>query len=155
MSRFNAGLGNEYLWEKNEATPTFTTSYYGDVVNIGGGDGYGSYYANDFIVENGQFVLVNPKRYTFKYGTSFTSTLSGKYMMTQASGFGIRDTEMYYLEPSGSGQFTASGNAPRWKNVTIYRNPGMELTPVGYVNSSDSNAYPPAVSDGFTYNLLG
>ena len=51
--------------------------------------------------------------------------------------------------------FTAFDSNVRVSALTQYTDPGIKYTVIDYVNSPDHNAYPPAVSDGYTYMALG
>ena len=148
LSRFHKGLGNEYVWSKNEIVqvPTGDTNsnpgQSTDLDNL--------YYADTFTVSDDKFLLENAILFT--YNGSNLDTLKGKYLISGGS----TSTQMRYIPETATLTYH-SGKYFDASQCIIYQNPRMEndLKVVGYVNSPDPNAYPPSVSDGYTYMALG
>lgn len=166
LSRFHKGLGNEYVWEKSTSSVEYkytvinTAPYnaYTGATNQGGtvyipyGDGF-------TINSTNEFVLTNRQELVFAYnGNNQTklNILAGKYFFTGTGNSGIQSNVNITKCPIDStviieyGQFKMTkcevyGNGQAVTSKTVY----------GYVNSPDPNAYPPAVSDGYTYTALG
>ena len=168
LSRFQFGLGNEYVWAKRQELMVET--YYGLDVPTYFYIAYNRSSANvpfsDTVAFNddGSAYLVNPQTITLNNSNKATvaATLSGKYVdnTTIASGananivgifkFPINDTILYISDVGfflsscyngGTGKLMVKGV----KHSTL----------IGYVNSPNENAYPPTVSDGYTYTALG
>lgn len=166
MANFNArfdaiaalanGLGNEYVWEKQTASVSYdtitnhtdtndysvitkgsTTFVYGDTLE-------------EVFSGRGKTATVNPT------STSSLSFLIGKYFKTSSTGHGYTSTTDIYFAPSNAKVSLAySSNEYRILPLSQYVNPKVSYETIGYVNSPDQAAYPPAVSDGYTYTALG
>lgn len=147
LSRLHKGLGNEYVWKKGknvisytetEETPsTFSNStlYYLDAS------------AMESLKMSGSYVVVENYK-TLSPGDPL-DVLAGKYV----TGY-LYTTSFLYFYPDAtfSGSLGGTITASKGKKLT---DPKVENKTFGYVNSPDPNAYPPAVSDGFTYTALG
>lgn len=151
LSRFQSGLGNEYIWKKiktiSEEIPVYSTStdsnYYILSVNQTITCGTG------FHVENNKFVIDNPT--SIYLTTSNYNTVAGKYCLRDSG------TVVVY-SPLGSSLYVDDVYI---KSSFFYRyaspssTQSTKIENYGYVNSPNSDAYPPAVSDGYTYIPLG
>lgn len=157
LSRFHKGLGNEYVWEKTteENNPAYTVNH---TTNFGAAVmGATIYYADSFTIINNSFVLTNPQSFVWQSYTdvSVANVLRGKFATS-----GNSSTTMFanMFKPDSNATFSKGHDNILTVSATEYYNePHIEkvITSYGYVNSPDPNAYPPAVSDGYTYTALG
>lgn len=147
LSRFQNGLGNEYVWAKTretigmnaETTITLGTSAVHNTI----------YYSSNVEVLYGAVSLVNPSS-TNTAGeliTNGSSLLSGKYFRFGNNYESYTANTVYYVPV---GKTISEINSIEFVDakecyVVIENN--------GYVNDPDSNAYP--IDDGYTYTALG
>ena len=146
LSRFQSGLGNEYIWAKSQYQEIKTASS----LNFQGRESYEILCANQITIDSsGNISLSNPETYTFTQIHDNSSILKGKYVFYHPdSSHG--DDKIKYIDE------TAQINFSWGSTVTILVPSGgyivsSQLELVGYVNSPSPDAYPPAVSDGYTY----
>lgn len=167
LSRFNKGLGNEYVWAKNKIEEFEDRVELADVqifqypnnsyITIYTGTGYTN---NNSDVTNPYALtgVVSTDLYASTVGNS-TSIFLGKYISAESATWQISTLEkgVYYIPTDATFNFTQSGNSYSLtaSKVTAIRNHRFVTTKYGYVNSPNSNAYPPSVSDGYTYMPLG
>ena len=142
ISRFNIALGNEYLWAKYSIK---MVEQQGDEVTKEGSQsswgGMSVQYADSVSYSNGKAVLNNPRT-----GTLLVTDIYHKYIVCSKV-TGTNDV-VYITSYSSSGSRYFYG----YKPVSFVE----ELDSVmGYVNSPNADAYPPAVSDGYEYMPLG
>ena len=165
LSRFHKGLGNEYLWEKSKTEEEYKYTISKTSSNFQTGakpDGLITYipYGDGFTVNSdNQFVLTNRKELAFSYSNGNSSELNllaGKYYFVGSSTSGVLSKSQIVKCPVGSTVTTQNGDFVM-RNCDVYVDPFIlyNKTIYGYVNSPDHNAYPPAVSDGYTYTALG
>lgn len=156
------GLGNEYVWAK-----TVVTNNYGYkestnelAMSLEGSDGTITvHYGDTYSVNTDLTVTIpNEQTYTMAYGSdpSVMNVLKGKWWWSTQYGNSI----VYYLPSDAT--ITRSYVAESCYYYTSVKQTERRdfyvipvSTTVGYVNSPDQNAYPPAVSDGYTYTPLG
>ena len=167
LSRFNKGLGNEYVWAKNKIEEFEDRVELADVqifqypnnsyITIYTGTGY----INNNSDVNNPYALtgvVSTDLYAQTVGNS-TSIFLGKYISAGSATWEISSLEkgVYYVPTDATFNFTTSGNSYSLtaSKVTAIRNHRFVTTKYGYVNSPNSNAYPPSVPDGYTYAPLG
>ena len=146
LSRFQNGLGNEYVWAK---TKTETEQHYTEVYDSGdvtNDKNTTIYYADSFHVEGTVFVLDNPL--TLQLTASTAATLRGKYVITGAAS----GANMY--KPALDATISGTSSI-KIISITRYSNPYTTKKEVvyGYVNSPDPNAYP--IDDDYIYMALG
>lgn len=153
LSRFNSGLGNEYVWAKNIGKDVWTETPSTEVTNQFA-VGQRAYIADSVRNKNGNFELINPVLVTFTHDVNPTLVLRGKYAFPENPMVTVWSKATYFTENA----------SPYWNNAFVSCSKGTVVyctniktveEPVGYVNSPDPNAYPPAVSDGYTYTALG
>lgn len=157
LSRFQFGLGNEYLWAKYQETDTLEPLVYGQKTLAWNSTTPFSRtitYSDSYKLDsNHNVILAEPKSTISISNTSYASAasvLAGKYYTTPDK------SGVYLAAESITVSYTLVNTNP-----TILISSAAEVknvhatTFVGYVNSPDANAYPPAVSDGYTYNALG
>ncbi len=170
LSRFQGGLGNEYVWAKTKTEIIEQEDSLSNVTFWSGNSGtqYTLYYADSVTKQsNGTYVLNSPASAEFyaQSGSSYANNFKGKYVCAKV-GYGATsinspnadgvyyipaDAAIRFVDPypsSGPYSFVASSA------IHLYGYKEAEVS-YGYVNSPDSNAYPPAVSDGYTYTALG
>lgn len=157
LGRLNSGLGNEYLWEKGSPFASDTI----DLKNVDIADpnlGEPIKIAERVsISDDGVISLVNPteQRMDGAFRDAVIkkpSILHGKYIQLQPSLYStykgvicrVTDTAYFYA----NGRFLA----PYEKSVYTV---GINTSLVGYVNSPDSEKYPPDQPDGYVYTKLG
>lgn len=142
LSRFHKGLGNEFIWSRSSAVINKASVAY---VTLGTTTQGNTIYYSDTVAVNGStIVLQNPSSVNSQSMTAGDSTLSGKYFYISTSASSI-----YYVDSSAT--MERSGTSYLIKAAAC----SATITPAGYVNSPNDDAYPPAVSDGYTYRLLG
>lgn len=148
LSRFHSELGNEYVWEKYTSETVETYDIETSGVRQVNTDASNFYYSASFHITDGLFVLDNPSKISWVYPDDL-SDLVGKYCIS--GGTNTSGDTMYLIDSSIHVSGTSIYcNAPtRYSN--IHDEEVCEL--VGYVNSSDPNAYP--IDDGFIYTALG
>lgn len=155
LSRFQRGLGNEYIWAKeqwNWEVVKSNSTY--SLILVQSGNTSRTYvrYSDDIILDSdGNISLAEPITQIYPtYNSAGSLQLDNKYV--QLSSFSYADAEVQPVRFSDGVTFV-SGNTYRltYRIVdALYRR-----TLFGYVNSPSPDAYPPAVSDGYTYNPLG
>lgn len=150
LSRFQNGLGNEYVWAK---IAVGTKTVY-DVSNISQqqltSPTKAFYYSSSFHIEGNLFVLDNPTSVAWPYSSIDVSVLTGKYCMT---GGKTSNESMFFLRNGAtkveSNFYSSTSGSDFYQNIREVESSEV----VGYVNSPDPNAYP--VDDGYTYTALG
>ena len=166
LSRFQSGLGNEYVWAKiseqiqneyDEGTTTGLISFSaisGRTVTFVYGD---TYSVND----DGIHTTINqPDEITVNVNSpaSIFDGMKGKWWSYKD--YGNTNQTVYYLPTSATITRDTSAGYPNYKSnesMTV-RSSFHNVTTkkiIGYVNSPSPDAYPPAVDDGYTYTPLG
>lgn len=162
LSRFQNGLGNEYVWAKTGVIPvpqkgsSDTTTYL--IATSSPVETNVVQYSDGVEVVDGVVRLKNPATLDLSYNNyTAANILIGKYFIPSQAA-----TENY--GESYSVHFCESGSVERgtisgfyYVHITNGVQYKMAVTEtvsvVGYVNSPDPNAYP--VDDGYTYTALG
>lgn len=155
LSRFQKGLGNEYIWAKeqwNWEVVKSNSTYSQILVKSGNTNRTYVRYSDDIILDSdGNISLAEPITQIYPtYNSAGSLQLDNKYV--QLSSFSYADAEVQPVRFSDGVTFV-SGDTYRltYRIVdALYRR-----TLFGYVNSPSPDAYPPVVSDGYTYNPLG
>lgn len=158
LSRFQSGLGNDYVWEKSKSKEVqkFVASeksnynivylpftvFYSENFEIK----LNSYGAAQFYVTGGDSFAFSTSNFSAN-----KSKLIGKYVIRGSE----NGNEMYYI-PDDATLSLNSGYIVANK-ITLYSNAKIveEKVVHGYVNSPNQDAYPPSVSDGYIYTPLG
>lgn len=155
LSRFQRGLGNEYIWAKeqwNWEVVKSNSTYSLILVQSGNTNRTYVRYSDDIILDSdGNISLAEPITQIYPtYNSAGSLQLDNKYV--QLSSFSYADAEVQPVRFSDGVTFV-SGNTYRltYRIVDALH----RRTLFGYVNSPSPDAYPPAVSDGYTYNPLG
>ena len=149
LSRFQNGLGNEYVWEKLTVGSGYRevrTNVTGDSIYTVKGAVYTYSNAINIDQSTGAVSLVNPLTITQGAYDSATvaETIVNKYFTVSA------ESGLFYCIATSSTQ----GNQLYITSYDIISSEAYTgTTSYGYVNSPDPNAYP--VNDGYTYTALG
>jgi|GEM_PF-966097 len=145
LGRFNAGLGNEYVWSKTKSKVVVSVASNTTAKTAASVNSTVSY-SSSASISNGSVVLDNPQSVTldFAYNTD-KSILNGKYCIISDIGSSV----IYVISTSYNS--STSNTTINYKAVSAI----TEVILYGYVNSPSSDAYPPSVSDGYTYTALG
>lgn len=156
LSRFQNGLGNEYVWEKGtyidnlgtESTSSWQgiCQSYPSTANL--------YYADtlyDLLKETGTYKILTVPAYTSgDYSSTINSTTANKWVKSAPN------YNVYFFNDGSRVAWGGSGSSYIYYiSGTFYQNPSIDFELVSYVNSPNSSAYPPAVSDGYAYRELG
>lgn len=174
LSRFQSGLGNEYVWEKilfethseyNESNENLFVDFH-DVPSAGVHQAlrvtfiYGDTYS---VNDDGSAITINQPNEITLYASnednsSVLNIMKGKWWSYKNYSYG--NTAVYYLPESASIYRQGTSSSAKYFSNTpmIFRKNFRNVTTrtdAGYVNSPSPDAYPPAVSDGYTYNPLG
>ena len=169
LSRFQNGLGNEYVWEKSKTEEIEDTV---ELTNVEIWNNNGSFSNFTFYVGTGYiYDEASNQNYPYSITNSTAITANTSNMETQMSNLLGKYISGYTftmkLSQNSNGVWFIPSNAVlRFKHVNnayrvtadkviAKRNHRSVTTKYGYVNSPDPNAYPPAVSDGYTYTALG
>lgn len=147
LGRFNSGLGNEYLWHKIKQTETVeeysegdtsgtlrtsTTHYYADSVEYDETKPY-------------KAALKNPQKYTYSMNT--VDSLVGKYITN-----GDPSISTPYKITEITAKYSSSAN---WSGEISALKKSISIEDFGFLNSPDSDAYPPSEFDGYDYVSMG
>ena len=159
LSRFQSGLGNEYLWKKiNVAAGYYEIQTLKDSIYIIESETklYTFKYSDSITIDEvGNLSLTNPLTFTATYSqfrSDYGTTLLGKYLDTT----GLAHAVGIIFIPTNATINYYNGRQVEIKNsyvISVGYDENRAF--VGYVNSPSPDAYPPAVSDGNTYTLLG
>ena len=151
LSRFQSGLGNEYVWSRYKSEQELqydeeTQQYYPQFSS-----NKTIYYSDSFTVKNGRIILTDPKSFVAN-SVSACNVAKGKYTSANAT---YQDLSYIYFVPD-TATFTFSTPGvyicdfgTRIYNASVVK----RIVDLSYVNSPDPNAYP--IDDGYTYAALG
>lgn len=154
LSRFQSGLGNEYIWAKYTQSISYGDNLTTSQVNIlSYGSSSKAQYSTNAKIENGSVLMVDPIEITYDQIKSSPDILKGKYYtpLTNSGSSVIPKNTLYFI-PDTSRVWVYNGEYIDTNDIRI---PIISNNLTGYVNSPSPDAYPPAVSDGYTYTLLG
>lgn len=166
MSRFQAGLGNEYVWEKHKITTVYDIGdeqdlsvrlmrfTYTDVIV------YGTDYTYDDAT--GEYNITNPQKTTIKDYCDAHASTNGTFFQAvptnpdqkgySTSNVGVKNEVLKFVNPYTTSSTYCEINVSA-KYRIVFKNTTDEF--INFVNSPSPNAYPPAVDDGYTYRPLG
>lgn len=150
LGRFNRGLGNDYGWEKykTETVKSVALGGLSEPQTAASDTAITIYYSASVSVSASDTVQLNAPITTMSVpinGTSYRSNLIGKYFYTSLS-----PSFIWY----GYSTSTSSGDY-YLKAYKAYVKTQVNKIELQYLNSTDPDAYPPVVPDGYTYNSLG
>lgn len=159
LSRFQSGLGNEYLWKKlNVIAGYYEIRTLNDSIYVIESETklYTFKYSDSITIDEvGNLSLTNPLTFTATYSqfsSDYGTTLLGKYLDTT----GLAHEAGIIFIPTNATINYYNGRQVEIKNsyvISVGYDENRAF--VGYVNSPSPDAYPPAVSDGNTYMPLG
>lgn len=150
LSRFQSGLGNEYVWAKSQYQEIKTAS----ALQFSGKNTSSILCSNQITLDSsGDISLFNPETYTLTQIEGNRSILKGKYVFYHPDSTYGDDRIKYVDETAQINTISGGGVSISVPSGGYIVSSQLEL--VSYVNSPSPDAYPPAVSDGYTYILLG
>ena len=155
LSRFPSGLGNEYIWEKErwnwEAVKSDSTKNW-ILVQTNNTNRTYVRYSDDIILDNdGNISLAEPITQIYPtYNSAGSLQLDNKYVQLGRDSYAEAEANPVWFSDGVTFNGTNTYYLAYRTLETLYRR-----TLFGYVNSPSPDAYPPAVSDGYTYSLLG
>lgn len=146
------GLGNEYVWEKFGTIPAYYALEKAGKVTIQQTKTETTHYIGDSVVVDsaGKVSIVNEQSVSITWTNR--NDLLGKYLRSNA---GYLDASAVYYVPENAGIHDEFGypNIMYTSDISKVVGYAESLGALGYVNSSDPNAYP--IDDGYTYTPLG
>lgn len=146
------GLGNEYVWEKFGTIPAYYALENAGKVTIQQTKTETTHYIGDSVVVDsaGKVSIVNEQSVSITWTNR--NDLLGKYLRSNA---GYLDASAVYYVPENAGIHDEFGypNIMYTSDISKVVGYAESLGALGYVNSSDPNAYP--IDDGYTYTPLG
>ena len=154
LSRFQSGLGNEYVWGKYTKSISYGNNLTTSQINIMYGSSSKAQYSSEAKIENDSVVIVNPIEITFNEIAASPSILKGKYYISltdTGSSPTLKNNTLYFI-PSTANISRYDADFIQTNDIRI---PIISNNLIGYVNSSSPDAYPPAVSDGYIYMPSG
>lgn len=147
IGRFNLSLGNEYLWHKTKQTETIEEYSEGDTSGTLR-TSITHYYADSVeydVTKPYKATLKNPQKYTYSMDT--VDSLVGKYITN-----GDPSIQTPYKITEITAKYSSSAN---WSGEITGLKKVSSVEDFGFLNSPDSDAYPPSVSDGYEYLSMG
>lgn len=144
LGRFNSGLCNEYVWSKASTVwePSLDTNNTSGTKYIYFSDKKKVLYSDQVIADSSGVTLKNPT--TITVTLSNEGNLAGKYFrFSTDSATNVR----VFNRSTNSADYVQYTETPV-KSVSVQKI-------VGYVNSPDPDAYPPANHGEYTYTPLG
>ena len=163
LSRFQSGLGNEYVWAKSGLSEgQYTLGAKTELVLTYGAQTSSLYpvvYVADSVIvsaETGTVTLNAPKETTI----SSDSTIKRKYVQSMDDGTGEESfSGIWYIPLDASYSWAYATSPSSGYKATVDKAQKVTghagTTTTTYLNSPSPDAYPPAVDDGYTYTLLG
>lgn len=155
QTRLDFELGNEYIWAKEqwnwEVVKSDSTKDWTLVQTNNINRTYVRYSDNIILDNDGNISLAEPITQIYPtYNSAGSLKLDNKYVQLGRNSYAEAAKNPVWFS---DGVTFVSGNTYRLTYRTV--NALYRRTLLGYVNSPSSDAYPPAVSDGYTYAALG
>ena len=173
LSRFQSGLGNDYIWKKYHTTfdlgpaqagITKRVARYYPSQSIYCGIRYATS-AEDLFNGNYKQISASKAGSARQLATNINnSDIRGKYFYTydEETGEHVKNDSnftgnicLYPLDADASVSDSTNGFIKLSSSRSQYPMAGYVPTDVSYVNSPNASAYPPSVNDGYEYALLG
>ena len=155
LNRLNTRIGDEWVWEKGTYSESLGNDLKGAYILDGNVTPYGFYSDSIGLDAQGRPFLINPEQIPVRADAIVEdpAILRGKYIQIQPNASEI---------PNAGQIAKVSDTATFYKYIrflvpnpeSVYLVEGS-FSVIGYVNSPDPNAYPPAEPDGYTYTSLG
>lgn len=159
LSRFQGGLGNEYVWAKlNSIAGYYEIRTLKDSIYVieSATKLYTFKYSDSITIDEvGNLSLTNPLTFTATYSqfrNDYGTTLLGKYLDTTGL---AQEAGIIFIPTNASINYDNGRQVEIRNSYVISVGYDENRAFVGYVNSPSPDAYPPAVSDGYTYKPLG
>lgn len=159
LSRFQGGLGNEYVWAKlNSIAGYYEIRTLKDSIYVIESETklYTFKYSDSITIDEvGNLSLTNPLTFTATYSqfrNDYGTTLLGKYLDTTGL---AQEAGIIFIPTNASINYYNGRQVEIRNSYVISVGYDENRAFVGYVNSPSPDAYPPAVSDGNTYMPLG
>ena len=162
LSRFQNGLGKEWLWDKQKVEQKYElgekTNY---ITNYSWGRDDKEYdvsYSDTLnISPDGTATLSNPQTITLTYKEySAANILAGKFFIGLTLVESTYEDILLYGDPNGTPSQGNRGNM--WYGTMFPASPVLNTrieTTHEYINNFDENKYPPTETDGYKYISLG
>lgn len=169
LSRFQSGLGNEYIWAKinREIKDTYNETVCTDsstpFMQPSGASTYTMSYGDSYTVNENGYVTLTGETGSFTLNAPFNpdkfEILKGKWFRDVQIDNKIiylpSDTIITQTTDTGTSYSVNMRSSNGWTSRWNFKKDVIFDTILGYVNSPNPDAYPPAVSDGYIYNPLG
>lgn len=159
QTRLDFELGNEYMWAKlNVAAGYYEIQTLKDSIYVIDSEtkAYTFRYSDSITIdEDGNLSLTNPLTFTATYKqfyNNYGTTLLGKYLDTTGL---QKEVGIIFIPTNAIINYYNGRQVDIRKSYIISVGYDENRAIVGYVNSTSPDAYPPAVSDGYTYKPLG
>ncbi len=159
LSRFQGGLGNEYVWAKlNSTAGYYEIQTLKDSIYIieSATKLYTFKYSDSITIDEvGNLSLTNPLTFTATYSqfySNYGTTLLGKYLDTTGL---AHEAGIIFIPTNASINYDNGRQVGIKNSYVISVGYDENRAFVDYVNSPSPDAYPPTVSDGNTYMPLG
>lgn len=155
LSRFQSGLGNEYIWAKErwnwEVVKSNSTKNWILVQTNNANRTYVRYSDNIILDNDGNISLADPITQIYPtYKSAGSLQLDNKYVQLGRDSYAEAEANPVWFSDGVTFNGVNTYNLTYRTLETLHRR-----TLFGYVNSPSPDAYPPAVSDGYTYTPLG
>ena len=155
LSRFHNGLGNEYIWAKErwnwEVVKSNSTKNWTLVQDNNGNRTYVRYSDNIILDNDGNISLADPITQIYPaYVSAGSLQLDNKYVQLGRDSYAEAEAKPVWFSDGVTFNGVNTYNLTYRTLETLHRR-----TLFGYVNSPSPDAYPPAVSDGYTYTAFG
>lgn len=173
LSRFQSGLGNDYVWKKYHTTFDLGAAQTGITKKVARYYSSASVYygirysasAEDLFNGNYKQISASKAGSASRLATIINnSDIRGKYFYTydEETGEHVKNDSdfignicLYPLDADASVSDSTNGFIKLSSSRSQYPMAGYVPTDVSYVNSPDAATYPPSVDDGYEYALLG
>lgn len=169
LSRFQSGLGNEYIWAKinREIKDTYNETICTDsstpFMQPSGASTYTMSYGDSYTVNENGYVTLTGETGSFTLNAPFNpdkfEILKGKWFRDVKIDNKIiylpSDTIITQTTDTGTSYSVNMRSSNGWTSRWNFKKNVIFDTILGYVNSPNPDAYPPTVSDGYIYNPLG
>lgn len=147
LSRFQNGLGNEYIWKKYLQTSGYVLAY-GPVIKQNFNDTSKMYASSSVTVdaETGEITFVNPQKVPSDMASA-ARFVRRKYIYFLN---GSTKTDMLYIKSATYSDSLGGSVDYTYQDISsVYK---TNISEESYVNSPDPEAYPPKVPDGYQYS---
>lgn len=151
IGRFNTGIGNDYIWAKQKLetqVELVPIDNYTISVNLPGSSFYIADNTEDLVNLADPIIVIPHSDILSLNGDTYV----GKYFKAGAS---PTETNQVYKFVKTVNITVEAGPSYSFVDSVSQVYASDQYVTYGYVNSPDPNAYPPVISDGYTYTPLG